>query len=273
MQTKYWMHSRTNKKRFTLRIGVLCLVCLVLYTTSKLWVDQVTHRAGRPEIIQEQPLPVDTNDWPQWHGPNRDNLCMETGLLKAWPDKGPRVIWQCDALGEGWSSPTLARAHIYVTGTEKRKEFLSCLDSTGRTKWTVFYGSACRRYPGTRSTPTFDNTAVYVISGTGEVVCIDTQKEMIKWKLDGSTVFQGQHHHFGVSESPLVFDDKVFFTPGGNQTTMVALNKQTGQTIWQSPSLKEQTGYVSPMVIPWWHMMSKRDEVDLTLETPGPLVI
>ena len=24
-------------------------------------------------------------DWPQWHGPNRDNVSTETGLLAAWP--------------------------------------------------------------------------------------------------------------------------------------------------------------------------------------------
>ena len=35
-------------------------------------------------------------------------------------------------------------------------------------------------------------------------------------------------------ESPLVDGDKVICTPGGEETTMVALNKLTGETIWKS---------------------------------------
>jgi hypothetical protein len=35
-------------------------------------------------------------------------------------------------------------------------------------------------------------------------------------------------------ESPLVDGDKVICTPGGEEATMVALNKLTGETIWKS---------------------------------------
>ena len=33
-------------------------------------------------------------DWPQWRGPNRDGISKEKGLLKEWPEGGPKLIWQ-----------------------------------------------------------------------------------------------------------------------------------------------------------------------------------
>ena len=43
-------------------------------------------------------------DWPQWHGPNRDNLSAETGLLKEWPAEGPALAWKAENLGGGFSA-------------------------------------------------------------------------------------------------------------------------------------------------------------------------
>jgi len=254
------------RNRAVLSLGVLCLVGLALYKTSMLLVDQWVWRTEPPAIQQEEQLAVNAEEWPQWHGANRDNRCTETGLLRVWPPRGPRLIWNCDGLGQGWSSPTIAGGRVYVTGTENGKEFLTCLDLKGQLKWKVSYGSAFRRYPGARSTPTFDGGNIYVISGSGEVVCISARQAMIKWKLDGFTIFQGKRHHFGTAESPLVFDGKVFYTPCGHLTTMVALSKQTGQVVWQSPSLNDQTGYVSPVMI-------RHGERDILLTVTGMSIV
>ncbi len=230
-------------------ISILCLIGLTLYITCQFLANRWTRQTETLMTYPEIQLETKSTDWPQWHGPSRDNRSKETGLLKTWPKPGPRLIWKANGLGQGWSSPSIAYAHIFVTGTEEKKEFLACLDLNGHLKWKVFYGSAFKRYPGARATPTVDNGCVYVISGSGEVACIDIKKEMIKWKLDGFAIFQGKRHHFGTAESPLVFNNKVFYTPCGAQTTVVALNKYTGQTVWQSPSIGDQTGYVSPILI------------------------
>jgi len=234
-------------KRITYRLlpcfmGVLLCMGGVFMMLRKMHTPEIS--MAPPERLQAKPT-----DWPQWHGPSRNNRSRETGLLKVWPKNGPRLLWKTGGLGQGWSSPSIAYAHIFVTGTEDKREFLACLDLIGNLKWKVYYGSAFNRYPGSRSTPTIDNGCAYVISGRGEIVCIDIQTSMIKWKLDGFTVFQGKRHHFGTAECPLVFDNKVFYTPCGEQTTVVALNKETGQTLWRSPSIDDQTAYVSPIMI------------------------
>jgi hypothetical protein len=48
-------------------------------------------------------------------------------------------------------------------------------------------------------------------------------------------------------ESPLVDGNKVICTPGGVETTMVALNKLTGETIWKSAlPVSSSTATASP---------------------------
>ena len=47
-------------------------------------------------------------DWPQWRGPQRDGISQETGLLKAWPKEGPKLVWQVDTLGFGYSTPAVS---------------------------------------------------------------------------------------------------------------------------------------------------------------------
>ena len=44
------------------------------------------------------------HSWPQFHGPDRDNISHETGLLDTWPDEGPALVWTANGLGHGFSS-------------------------------------------------------------------------------------------------------------------------------------------------------------------------
>src|SRR4030042_2079750 len=55
-------------------------------------------------------------DWPQFRGPNRDGKSPETGLLKKWPEAGPRLVRTVSGVGEGFSSPSIAGGRIYITG-------------------------------------------------------------------------------------------------------------------------------------------------------------
>ena len=54
--------------------------------------------------------------WPQFHGPNRDNISTEKGLLKQWPDKGLDLLWTVKGLGHGFSSVSIASSIIYTAG-------------------------------------------------------------------------------------------------------------------------------------------------------------
>ena len=42
-------------------------------------------------------------DWPRWRGPRQDGISLETGLLKEWPESGPKQLWTVPLSG-GFSS-------------------------------------------------------------------------------------------------------------------------------------------------------------------------
>ena len=45
-----------------------------------------------------------SSDWPQWRGPNRDGHSSDTGLLKRWPEGGPKLCGR----PAGWEAVTRA---------------------------------------------------------------------------------------------------------------------------------------------------------------------
>ena len=59
--------------------------------------------------------------WPRFHGPNNDNISTEKGLLKKWPDSGPKLLWTAKGLGVGWSSVSIAGGRIYTAGDVDKK--------------------------------------------------------------------------------------------------------------------------------------------------------
>jgi outer membrane protein assembly factor BamB len=189
-------------------------------------------------------------DWYQWRGINRDGISKETDLLKNWGENGPKLILTVEGLGKGFSSPSISNGVIYITGMDDNKEFLSAFDLNGNLKWKKEYGNAyTKSYPDARTTPTVDGNSVYVISGTGEVACLDAASGNIKWSVAALDKFGGKQGSWGTAESPLIMENKVIYTPCGDQTTIVALDKDTGETVWSSKTLNDNSGYVSPILI------------------------
>ncbi|MDR0333009.1 MAG: PQQ-like beta-propeller repeat protein [Dysgonamonadaceae bacterium] len=187
-----------------------------------------------------------------WRGPYRSGTYTETGILKQWAADGPQLLWQVDNLGAGYASPVIVGDRIFITGLneDEDREIFRALTLTGEQVFEVEYGRAwTASYPGVRTTPTIVGDRAYVVSGNGEVVCINTTNGEIVWTVDGNTTFGRSAGTWGTSESPLVFDNKVIFAPGGNQTAIVALNATTGETVWQSRSLNQNSNYASPLLV------------------------
>jgi hypothetical protein len=65
--------------------------------------------------------PADAADWPQWRGPNRDAKSSETGLLKRWPEGGPKLVWEISGLGNDYSSLAIANGKLYTMGDRTTK--------------------------------------------------------------------------------------------------------------------------------------------------------
>jgi len=186
----------------------------------------------------------------QWRGPDRNGVFPESNLLKSWPESGPELLWMNDNLDKGFSSVSVTDQAIYLTGREDSTEYLTVMDLHGNQLWRIRYGIGVKQsYPDTRCTPTVEEDRIYLISGSGEVVCVDGTARKIQWRVPAFERLQGEHWIWGIAESLLLVDDKVIYTPGGTQTTMVALNKFTGETVWQTESINDTSSFVSPILI------------------------
>ena len=142
-----------------------------------------------------------------WRGPENNGSYPDKGLLNKWPDGGPQMIFETTDAGKGYSSPQVVGDRIYITGLndQENKEQLSCYTLEGKKLWTVEYGSPWRQsYPEARTTPTYSDGKLYVISGMGEIACINAKDGKIVWTVDGGQKYQRQTGNWGTSECPLV---------------------------------------------------------------------
>ena len=185
----------------------------------------------------------------QFRGENRDGKFNATNLLKEWPENGPDLILEVDNLGKGYSSVIATDKHIYVTGMIDTLDYLTCIDYTGNQKWQIAYGQSWKKsFPDTRGSVTIEDDRIYVISGIGELVCMNAETGDILWKTNVDQNYSSDWHLWGVSESPLIIDHMVICSPGGKETSIVAFDKLTGEEIWKTKSVGGQRAYSSPTI-------------------------
>ncbi len=192
------------------------------------------------------------HDWPQWRGPERTGRSRETGLLKAWPKEGPRRIWKISTAGAGYSGPAIANGQLFTLGNRGEDEYVLAYDDrTGKELWAVKNGRAYQNGygDGPRSTPTLDGDRVYALGANGDLCCLQARDGKELWRLNILTRFKGNNIGWGISESPLVEGNLLIVTPGGQEGTIVALDKMTAKTVWtsQDPAGSEPAGYASPI--------------------------
>lgn len=187
----------------------------------------------------------------EWRGIGRTGVYSnETNLLKEWPPEGPELIWFNDSIARGYASVSIANDLIYTTGVEDTLEVVMAYDLKGQLKWKSAFGRKWdSSYDGCRSTPTIEKEYLYVSSGLGDVACLNALNGEIIWQKKVNDEFLGEKGRFGLSESLVLVGNKVLCTTGGNYTTMVALNKLTGELIWKSKSLDDTPSYASPLLI------------------------
>ncbi len=192
-------------------------------------------------------------DWPQWRGPERNDVSREVGLLKSWPKGGPKLLWTSDEAGIGYSGPAVVGDRLYLMGADGKNEFVFAVDvNTGKKVWSsplaAYYSN--RYGSGPRGTPTVSGGDVVALSANGTLACFERSGGAQKWslRLTGSKGLGGDLPNWGYSESPLVDGDRVVCTPGGDKGTLAALDRHTGKVLWRSKALTDPAGYSSVVV-------------------------
>ncbi len=186
----------------------------------------------------------------QWRGSGRDGIYPDVKLLQEWPDEGPEVLFVAEEIGKGYSSAVATEEMIYLTGLKDSIEYLSALDLEGNKLWENAIGPGWNQsFPDSRCTPTVDGDRVYVLTGMDMLVCFHASSGEVLWKVDIHEEYDSHWDMFGVSESILLVDDKLIVTPAGESTTVIALDKMSGELVWKSESLQAQRSNLTPLLI------------------------
>ena len=196
------------------------------------------------------------NEISQWRGPARDGIYPETNLMKKWPADGPALKLKIENVGKGLSQPVVYKNTIYITGLKSDTlDVISAFGMEGKLLWEKTYSQAWQRnYPESRGTPTIENNRIYLIGGMGELVCLSTNGGDVIWRKDPLKDFGGKNMHWGNVESVLLTDEAALYVTGGDQTTLVAYQKETGELLWKSKSRSGSKSYASSSLVEWGGM-------------------
>jgi outer membrane protein assembly factor BamB len=217
---------------------------------------------------------VQAQEWPHWRGPERNDRSSENGLMKEWPKDGPPLKWLYKDAGRGFAGFSIVADRLFSMGQHEDKQYAFCLDaSTGKEIWRTELSEAFKEQfgDGPRSTPTVDGKFVYCMTAVGTLACLELETGQRIWQIKMQD-FGGAIPQWGYAESPLVDGDLVVCTPGGAQGAMLAVNKVTGEKVWQSAPVTTQVDnetsppakahYSSILPITW---NDKRQFVQLTV--------
>ncbi len=191
-------------------------------------------------------------DWPQWRGPERNGLSADTGLIGEYPSGGPKLLWRADGLGEGYGTVAISGDRIYVQGTKARDSVVFALNrADGKQIWSVPLGRRLDqdRGPGPRGTPTVDGDVMYALSENGDLRCLHLSNGSAVWRKQILEDFHGDNPNWLISESPLVDENKLVFTPGGRGAGIVAVDKSNGRDIWIAKEFSDPAGYASLIAV------------------------
>jgi outer membrane protein assembly factor BamB len=190
--------------------------------------------------------------WPQWGGPHRDFTSDAQGLATAWPEGGPQLVWERE-LGEGYSGLVAAGDRLYTLYHRGGEEVVVAVDAgNGATVWEIAYPAPAlpemnlEHGPGPHATPALAGERIFTIGSTLKVHGLDRATGRVLWAHDLVAELGAPVQPRGFGASPLVWEDLVIVTPGGDGTAVVAFRQSDGARAWASQSFRPS--YSSPIL-------------------------
>lgn len=186
----------------------------------------------------------------QFGGTDRNGIYPETGLLDSWPEGGPELVATINGIGEGYSSPSVTAEGIYITGMIDTIGYVFHFGHDYQLKWKTSAGQEFNfKFVGSRGSPTIEGNRLYYVASMGDAVCLNAATGEKLWHVNIMDQYRGQDVKWGYTESPLIYGEKIFFTPGGPGTNFIALDKMSGELIWASDIDSIKNSHCSPVMI------------------------
>jgi outer membrane protein assembly factor BamB len=222
-----------------------------IYKVGRTWSGHLVRQTlalGLGLLMATSPSLAD--NWPQFRGPNRDAISKETGLLRSWPEGGPKVLWTTE-MCEGYSAPAVYNGRVYVNDYDRSKNewLVRCLSlDAGQEHWRFQERRRIRPNHGiTRTVPAVDGKYVFSLDPKCVLHCLDAQTGEQLWRRSLVKDYEATIPAWYAGQCPLIEPDRVIVATGG-RAVLVALKKDTGEPIWETPNPQQWTmSHVSVM--------------------------
>jgi outer membrane protein assembly factor BamB len=196
-------------------------------------------------------------DWPIYRGPNQDGISPENVDIQ-WNGSGPKVVWRHET-HTGFSSFSVGGGRVYTQVAREingnpRETCLALDATTGRELWFADIakpeytgdGNTAGGGEGPRSTPTFSDGGIYLLTPDLVVHCLSARTGKLVWKRDLVAQHHGRNIHWSSAASVAVDGNLVFVAGGGPGESLLALNKKTGAVVWKTGD--EKITHATPVV-------------------------
>lgn len=193
--------------------------------------------------------------WPGFLGLDATPLDA-TAIPLAWSPQN-NLAWQSPLPGHGQSSPVIWGDRVFVTSVEgatKETCHVLCLNlADAQQRWRQSLASSdpvknslyvSRAAP----TPMVDQDRVYVYFESGDVAAFDHDGQQV-WRRALSQDYGKFQNEFGLGASPVQTADRlIVLVDHQGPSYLIALSKQTGETLWKTERAS-RTSWSSPSIV------------------------
>jgi outer membrane protein assembly factor BamB len=177
--------------------------------------------------------------WTQFRGPNAQGHSEAKGL-PVNPADPANIRWRTEIHGRAWSSPVVWGKQVWLTtATEDgRQLYAVCVDADSGNiihdlkLFDIAQPQFAHPFNTYASpTPVIEEGRVYVTFGSPGTACLDTATGKVLWSRTDFVC----NHYRGAGSSPVLFEGLLLMHfDGSDHQFVVALDKTTGKTVWQS---------------------------------------
>jgi len=177
-------------------------------------------------------------DWPQFRGPQRDNISRETGLSRKWAAAGPKVLWSVP-VAQGYAGAAIAGGRVFHHDYDESKNewCVNCRNfADGKLVWQFREQREIRpNHAITRTVPAVDGRFVFSLDPKAVLHCLDGKTGKQVWRKSLVTDYQATIPSWYNGQCPLMEADRLIVATGG-AAILVAMDKATGKDIWRTPN-------------------------------------
>ena len=172
-----------------------------------------------------------------YRGPENNGIYSETGILRRWPDGGPKLLWKQPLEGPGFSSVTVTDGKVYATSGGYSNLYVFSLDGQGLMKTPVGPAPFKRFGGGSRSTTLVRGDVAVTTTAMGGVWAVDLARQALRWKFDvsrdwGEDLAQAG---WGYCESPTWYGGNLILGSTATRPEdplLMAFEIDTGEMVW-----------------------------------------